>query len=254
MKKEDHKKEIELLLHEKYKGEKTPEFEKDVIRVEKGEPIDYVIGFVPFLETHIDLSHLPLIPRTETEFWVEDVIKKILSEESNEQMRCLDAFSGSGCIGIALLKHIPNIKVDFAEKDPYLVEQINKNIEINHIDSARVNVLQSDIFETIHEKYNHIFANPPYIAKKRIDSVAESVLEWEPSDALFAQNDGLFFIEKILQESPTYLKEGGFIHLEFDAPQKEELEELLQKYPHFESEFYKDQFDNWRAVHLLYNT
>ena len=142
--------------------------------------------------------------------------------------------------------------MDFAEIDPYLVEQIIKNIEINHINIERVNVLQSDIFETIHEKYDHIFANPPYIAKKRIDNVAESVLEWEPADALFAQDDGLFFIEKILQESPQYLKEGGFVHLEFDAPQKEELEEILKKYPYFTSEFYKDQFDNWRVVHLQY--
>ena len=249
MTKSNNKKEIDLLLHEKYKGEKTPGFEHDVKRLASGEPIDYVIGFIPFLETHIDLSHLPLIPRTETEFWVEEVIKKI-QNESNTDTRCLDAFSGSGCIGIALLKHIPNLKVDFAEKDPYLVEQIIKNIEINNINTERTNVLKSDIFETIHEKYDHIFANPPYIAKKRIDNVDESVLEWEPVEALFAKDDGLFFIEQILKESPQYLKKGGFVHIEFDTPQKEEIEEILKKHPHFSAEFYKDQFDKWRVVHV----
>ena len=69
--------EVEWLLKEKYHGEKTSKFEADVARLTKGEPLAYVIGWIPFYDCKIDVSLHPMIPRPETEFWVEKAITVI---------------------------------------------------------------------------------------------------------------------------------------------------------------------------------
>src|SRR3989339_1796772 len=111
--------EISWLLKEKYNGQLTNKAKKDIARLKNGQPLDYVIGFTDFLGCKIDLSKKPLIPRPETEFWVGQVIKEINkfypSTSSGQNLRILDMFSGSGCIGLAVLKNIKNSEVDFAD-------------------------------------------------------------------------------------------------------------------------------------------
>lgn len=243
-------KEKEWLLREKYNGQETEEFFKDVKRLEAGEPIDYLIGFFDFLGCHIDLSFRPLIPRTETEWWTERAIKGFRKNFGHRmsKYKILDLFAGSGCIGIALLKHLPEAAVDFGEKDSDFVLQIEKNIKQNSIDPKRTRVFTSDIFTNISpKKYDFIFANPPYISRTKIEAVQKSVLDHEPADALFAEDDGLFFIKKLLVEAPQFLAPKGKLFIEFDSWQKPQIEKLVALSP-FQAEFWKDQFDRWRVA------
>jgi release factor glutamine methyltransferase len=234
------------LLREKYNGKETPEFFEDIRRIESGEPVDYVIGFSMFLGAKIDLSHHPMIPRQETEWWVEKAMESIPFHAIN----VLDIFAGSGCIGIAILKHFPDAIVDFGEKDPLLIKQIEKNLAINKIAPARAHARETDVFANIPpKKYDFIFANPPYISHDRKYQVARPVMEHEPHLALFADDDGLFFVKKMLKEAPDFLTFDGKLFMEFDQWQKEEIEKLVED-SKFEGVFWKDQYEKWRAAVL----
>lgn len=246
----DLNKEIAWLKRDKYNGSRTIrlKWEKDVERLRQGEPLDYVIGWKEFLGCKIDLSQRPLIPREETEYWLGEFIgqtKKTANLKS--EAHCLDLFAGSGCIGISLLKHFPQIHVIFGEKDPQLSKQIKKNLRLNKISSKRAKVLSGDLFKNIHGKFDYIFANPPYIPT-RGRKVQSSVSEWEPAEALWAGIDGLHFIRRFLREAKKYLKEGGKIYLEFGYGQKGPIEELIRSYKYKKWSFHRDQFGKYRLV------
>ena len=244
-------KEIGWLLQEKYKNKKTLLFYWDLMRLKRGVPLAYLIGNIPFLGCNIDLSQKPLIPRTETEFWTERAIQEIRAKHTGEHGLCiLDLFAGSGCIGIALLKHITSATVDFGEKEQGLLKQIKTNVLLNNIDTNRVALFQTNYFNSIPKKeYDYIFANPPYIAHGKKQSLQRTVTSFEPHEALFADDDGLFYIKKLLQGPTEYLKKGGVLFIEFDTPQKETIEKLIPR-DKYTYTFWKDQFENQRVLKL----
>ncbi len=236
------------IFNDKYGQKWNPEILKDIRRLKAGEPIDYIIGWKPFLNCKIDLSYKPLIPRPETEFWVEKAIEEI--KASKKPAYVADVFSGSGCIGISILKNIKNAKVDFFEIDSSLIKQIKINLKINKIKKSRYRVIESDILEKSRKKYDFILANPPYIATTRKNKIQKEVLKYEPKKALFGGKDGLNLIKKFLNQAQNHLNIRGQIWMEFDSFQKPLIQELLKKSGYKEWEFYKDQYGKWRCAIL----
>lgn len=231
-------KEAKWLLKEKYNNKATKNFYNDIERLKKGEPLDYVIGFTEFLGCKIDLSKKPLIPRPETEFWVGEALRDV-----KPGAKILDIFAGSGCIGLAIVRHVKNVKVVFADREEAAITQIKKNIKIN---KTKAKVVESDVFSNIKGKYDFILANPPYIPIKKIKKIQKSVLAFEPRQALFGENDGLFYIKKFLRQAKKYLNSGGVIFMEFDPPQKAQIKKLLERYNYKSFKFHKDQYNRWR--------
>jgi HemK-like putative methylase len=238
--------EIRWLLHEKYQGKLTLAAKKDIARLKSGEHVDYIISFVEFAGAKIDLSQKPLIPRPETEYWILEAIKEL--QQKKRILQCLDMFAGSGCVGIAVLRHIPKAYMDFAEKSQRFLKQICTNLKENGIAPSRFAVVSSDVFSRVPGRYDYIFANPPYIAESRRKSVEPSVLKQEPRGALFAGKDGLQYIRKFLKEAKNHLRLEGKIYLEFDTPQKREIEKLLRKFQYKTWQFRKDQYGKWRFI------
>jgi len=258
-KKKEFAREIRWLRDEKYGGKMTREVEKDVARLERGEHVDYVMGWVDFAGCRIDLSKRPLIPRPETEHWVLQAIDE-LRRQGSPPLKILDIFAGSGCIGVAVLKYIPQAQVDFAEKDQTLLKQIRINAKLNGIDSKRYRVFQSDVFSNIKretrpepvEGYDYIFANPPYVAEARKAKVQKSVLEQEPKGAIFGGKDGLYYIRKFLKNVRDYLVPGGVVYLEFDSHQRSMLAKIIRQAGASDSEFFRDQFGKWRYAGIVF--
>ena len=238
--------ETEWLLREKYDGEKSEAFFTDCKRLAEGEPLAYIIGFVPFLQCKIWLDSKPLIPRTETEFWTEEAIKTIkesvtlsLDLKVNPP-RILDLCSGSGCIGIAVAKAIPNIHIDFSEIDRAHVPTITKNINENNINEKRTSVYNTNLFNNLPNSYNYILTNPPYINESS-NQTDDSVIKNEPHLALFGGKDGMEIIEEIINTAPQYLTPNGQLWLEHEPEQSEVIKNLAIK-NNFNIGTHKDQF------------
>jgi release factor glutamine methyltransferase len=207
-----------------------------------------------FLNCKIDVSKGVFIPRVETEFWVKKALedcKLQIAKCKLEMPKILDIFSGSGCIGIAVLKDIRKSHVDFVDIDENAIEQIKINLKLNKVSPKRYRIIKSDIFEKVKGKYDFIFANPPYVAKERLNEVQESVKKLEPKISWYGGRGGLRYIKKFLREAKNHLKENGIIFMEIDPLQKEEVEKILKNEGYKKFNFYKDQFKKIRWVKIL---
>jgi len=238
------------LLEEKYFGLESEAFFKDLERLKNGEPVDYLIGWKEFLGTKIDLSFKPLIPREETEFWLYEYLFPELQKKKNEKKIILDIFAGSGCIGLGMKKNFQFFEVDFTDLKEENILQIKKNLKLNNL---KADVFQSDIFQNIPEKkYDFILANPPYISKEKMSLIQDSVLKYEDEMFLFAEDDGLFFVKKLILEASKFLKKDGQLWIEYDDWQTEKIEKFLKDKNILNYSFLKDQFGKDRVVKIIF--
>lgn len=173
---------------------------------------DYAHGSVPFLGQTIFLDSKPLIPRTETEYWVE---KAITDMPRDVEVRVLDLFSGSGCIGVAILAHVPNAHVTFGEQGVSHLPTIKKNVTENALNPERASVVHTDVWSGIAGPFEYIFANPPYVSRER-NTVHADVAAVEPPEALFAADDGFAFIEHTIEKLPEFLVPNGVCYIEHE--------------------------------------
>jgi len=222
------------LLKEKYHGIESAEYASDRARLMAGEPLAYVIGSIPFLNTTIFLDSHPLIPRPETEFWTEKIIAKITHKHPYEGLtfvrayegltfvRVLDLCAGSGCIGVSILKAIPHAQVDFVEIDVAHHATIQKNIRENGIKENRTRILGGSLFENITQKYDIILSNPPYI-DPMIDRAEDSVKAYEPHRALYGGESGMEIISEIIHDSPNHLEPHGILVIEHEPEQTTDI-------------------------------
>lgn len=216
--------ELQWLLRDKYDGIENPEFQADVKLLESGIPLAYIIGWVPFCGVKIYLDSHPLIPRPETEYWVNLAIEKM---KDIKNPKVLDLCAGSGCIGVSVLKAIPDSVVDFVEIDELHHVTILKNIHENGIDINRARIFGGSLFENITDQYDVILTNPPYIDPVLSDRIGAGVREHEPEIALFGGNGGMELIKEILAEAPRFLKPEGMLYMEHEPEQVDKIRELL---------------------------
>lgn len=242
-------KKVEILRIKKHKGRETEEFLRDVVAVAEGEAFEYILGEVLFCGAKVDLSLRPMIPRYETEFWVRHAIEDIKKEE-NRPLRVLDLFSGSGNVGLAVLKNIPQSTVDFIEFDPKLNEQIEISLYINNFDRNRTKVITGDTWTGAEGLYDYIFAVPPYVPPELMEEVM-SELSAETAFSFFDKEDGYFYHKEILSKASLFLEEGGVLYLEFDITQREEIEYLAGVYGWSTYFFLQDPYEHECVIALL---
>jgi release factor glutamine methyltransferase len=244
---QDKKWEKEKLLEEKYGGKKCEAFFADLARLGAGEPLSYIIGHIPFLGTTIYLDSHPLIPRPETEYWTEKALADI-KDSGKEQLRVLDLCAGSGCIGVAVLKKVPQAHVDFVELEEQHHQTIRKNIKENGIDNTRARIFGGSLFEEIRGMYNFILTNPPYI-DPALDRAAGSVRNFEPHEALYGGKDGLVLIRAIIAGASAHLVPDGTLYIEHEPEQATDVRKLAKECG-FDPLVQKDQYGVLRYAQL----
>jgi len=234
----------EALVREKYAGDKNaPGLREDLARLEDGEPLAYVIGNIPFLGLTVLLDSHPLIPRPETEWWTEELAQQI----GNHSVSVLDLCAGSGAIGLALLKLCPNAHITFVELVPEHAALIEKNIVENGLDASRTVVRTGDLFAPFsHERFDIIATNPPYVPQTR--ALDTGVTSFEPKEALFAGDDGMDVISRIIEDAREHLTDTGELWMECDIENIAAAKELLLDKGYSSAEIRTDQYGRERIV------
>lgn len=194
----------------------------------KGMPLAYLAGQVQFYGCLIEVNPTVLIPRPETEILVDKIVWYLKKEDVRGKI-LLDLCCGSGCIGIALKKMFPSLRVYLSDYSKQAIELAMRNAVINE---TEVTCLQGDLFIPFQGKQAHYFVcNPPYISDDEYVKLDKEVKEYEPQLALVAGPTGLEMYQRLAQELPQYLYPKGVGWLEIGYQQGQSIQSLFQGLP-----------------------
>ncbi|MBE6156597.1 MAG: peptide chain release factor N(5)-glutamine methyltransferase [Firmicutes bacterium] len=202
----------------------SKENQKEAInKLNEGYPVQYIIGNVDFYGNIINVNENVLIPRFETEYLVEKTIK-YLDKLQMLNPEILEIGTGSGCISIALYNAIPChiLAIDVSSR---ALDVAKKNAILN---KSNIEFLKEDInnFNTLN-KYDLIISNPPYVP---YDALVDEKTKYEPQNAIFAENEGIYFYKVIMEKLKNNLKDNYLIAFEIGDKQGKKIEEIVQLY------------------------
>ena len=218
--------------------------------INEDTPLSHLVGFDYFYDRKFKVTKDVLSPRMETEELIYKVLEHI-KKSKKDSFRILDLCTGSGIIAITLKKEIVEkyteiVASDISEKALSIaIENANNN-------NANITFIKSDLFDNISGKFDLIISNPPYISYKDKITIKDSVLNYDPHLALFAEEDGIYFYRKIIENAVHYLSKDGVIFFEIGYDQKEKILEL-GKNNNFITTVYKDINDRDRIAKLIYD-
>ncbi len=199
-------------------------YNKCLKELEKGKPIQYIIGNVNFYGNIIKVNKDVLIPRFETELLVDFSIKKIKKYFQNKKIDILDLGTGSGCIAISLKKEI-NSNIDALDISKKALTLAKQNANDNNVD---INFINKDMVTYKEKKYDVIISNPPYISHD--EEIMDIVKNNEPHIALYANDNGLYFYKKIIENIPYITKDKYLVCLEIGNTQSKEITNMANTY------------------------
>jgi release factor glutamine methyltransferase len=251
--------EFSMTLTDLYTGKVNELSGKDLIflddifsRLEKGEPVQYVLGKAEFAGRVFHVEPGVLIPRPETAQLCH-LAEDELTSQFEEPYKVLDIGTGSGCIAITLA-------LDLAEKNKKAdVKAWDISDDALRIASANASALNANVSFEKHdalnlselpegeEKFNLIVSNPPYIADEEAKDMEKNVMEFEPHLALFVpDNDPLVFYRAIAEYGKKMLAKNGILAFEMNSRFVRDMEQMLSALGYSEIRSVKDQFGNYR--------
>ena len=193
-------------------------------KLEKGKPIQYIIGNVNFYGNIIKVNKDVLIPRFETELLVDIAVNQIKKYFPNKKIDILDLGTGSGCIAISLKKQI-NSNIDALDISKEAIKLAKQNAKENNVN---INFINKDMITYKEKKYDVIISNPPYISYD--EEIMDIVKNNEPHIALYAKDNGLYFYKKIIENIPYITKDKYLICLEIGNTQSKEITNIANTY------------------------
>lgn len=228
-----------MKMHEPFPGELTQQFIKGIEQVATGTPYQYVVGHAEFYGRTFHVTPDVLIPRPETEELIQQVILRKRDLFGEEPIQVVDIGTGTGCIAITLKLELPESEVTTVDISREAIQVATKNAADL---GADVTFLNGDMTEPIeHRKWDIFVSNPPYIAEVEKQEMNDNVLEHEPHLALFAQDEGLYFYKKMIDELSSILNDRALVAFEIGHLQGQAVSKLLiQALPGAKVEVVKD--------------
>jgi release factor glutamine methyltransferase len=212
-------------------------FENSLEKLSKNIPVQYITGQVNFCNLLIKVNPKVLIPRPET----EELVHLVLNNHKEDYLKeILDVGTGSGCIIIALKKTLPNTNCTAIDISKDAISTAKENAELNKVE---IDFINKDILEYKNEKksWDIILSNPPYIPISNKKHMHPNVVQNEPSQALFVENEEPLKYYKIISDfAINHLKKNGKIYFEIHEDFANDVVNLLSIKKHFKSSVYKD--------------
>jgi len=231
-----------LLAHPEYevRGTKYALFSQLVSRRANHEPVAYILGRKEFYGRDFKVTPDVLIPRPETELIV-DLVKRSTKHEVRSTPFILDLGTGSGALAVTLAKEIDGVTVlatDISPKALAVARRNAKNYNAKNISFLVADLLDVKVLTRLRQASKKspmliIAANLPYLPESDKKNLDADVVEFEPSGALFAGQDGLTLIKRFLTQLARHQGSLGFetirAYFEFDPPQAADLKRVAQK-------------------------
>ena len=197
--------------------------EKAGVRARTKIPVQYIIGLADFMGSKYVVNENVLIPRGETEQLVMRVLDIL---RSNNTKKVLDIGTGSGCIPCAIAQG-GDYYITSVDISPKALEVAKENVKRLELEK-KIKLIESDLFSALDKntKFDVIVSNPPYIP---VGTELQKEVTFEPSTALFANDNGLEFYEKIIPQSREFLNDNGFIAFEIGYDQGDAVYKLLEQ-------------------------
>ena len=196
-------------------------FDEYIQKRKASMPLQYILGTQGFMGMELKVTPDVLIPRSDTEVLVEQVLG-----DGVKDMSVLDLCTGSGCILLGLMKNETGIQGTGADVSEKALQVAKDNAKTQEI---RAEWLLSDLYSAISGKFDVITSNPPYIRTSEIEHLMPEVGKYEPRSALDGGADGLDYYRKIVKDAPKYLNPGGRLYLEIGSEQGEAVKTLLEE-------------------------
>ncbi len=213
-----------ILLNAELSEKEVEELTPLVSRLEKAEPVQYILGETEFYGLTFKVQEGVLIPRPETEELVDYIVKK---HSQQDFQKVIDCCTGSGCIAISLEKNLKSSEVYALEMSQKALKIAAENIEKNE---SKVSLIEQDLLKNAElptKNFDLLVSNPPYVTQKERNLMHSNVLDFEPDLALFVEDDDpLLFYRVLFQKGQKWLKKGGWIYFEINEQFGDELVKL----------------------------
>src|SRR4051812_13440250 len=180
------------------------------------EPVAYILGVKEFYGRPFKVGPGVFIPRPETELLVQVALERL---PASGPVRVLDLCGGSGAVGVTVAAERPEAYVDVVDISDPAVAAARENAEAHA--TGRVTVLRGDLYAALpsHRRYDAVLANPPYVATHEHGRLAPDIVQHEPHEALFAGEQGLGVVRRVVEDAPRWLVPGGLFATEIDPAQ-----------------------------------
>lgn len=214
-------------------------------------PVSYLTNRKEFMSLDFYVDERVLIPRPET----EQLVETILTRKTETPQRLLELGTGSGVIATSLALQQPEWEIVATDISEPALTVAQKNAE-THACTAQIKFLSGDLFEPIeaintngNTRFDWIVCNPPYVKNTERDTLSPDVRDYEPEIALFAGDDGLVVIRRLIAEAPKHLAPGGKLIFEIGERQADSVRALIDaESTYCTYELFKDYAEKERIV------